>query len=61
MRFSELQRKLEKAGWQIARTGKHHIYIHSDKPGTQIPIGKHKSEEVPIGTLNKILKLAGLK
>jgi predicted RNA binding protein YcfA (HicA-like mRNA interferase family) len=60
MKFSELQRKLEKEGWYIERTGKHHVYIHPDKPGA-IPVGKHKSEEVPTGTLNKILKLAGLK
>jgi predicted RNA binding protein YcfA (HicA-like mRNA interferase family) len=61
MKFAELQRKLEKEGWYIARTAKHHIYVHPDKPGVQIPIGKHKSEEVATGTLNKILKLAGLK
>jgi predicted RNA binding protein YcfA (HicA-like mRNA interferase family) len=61
MKFSELQRKLEKANWYIDRTKKHHIYVNDDKPGIEIPVGKHKSEEVPTGTLNKILKLAGLK
>lgn len=61
MKFSELQRKLEQAGWFIDRTKKHHIYVHKDKPGIQIQVGKHKSEEVATGTLNKILKQAGLK
>jgi len=61
MKFSELQRKLEREGWYIERTAKHHIYAHRDKPGIKIPVGKHKSEEVAAGTLNKILKLAGLK
>ncbi|WP_235811175.1 type II toxin-antitoxin system HicA family toxin [Syntrophomonas wolfei] len=31
-----------------------------DKPGIKIPIPRHK-KEIPIGTLNNILKAAGLK
>lgn len=60
MKFSELYRKLEKEGWYIERTNKHHIFRH---PMTKkiIPVGKHGSEEVPKGTLNSILKAAGLK
>ena len=60
MKFSELRRKLERDGWYIERTAKHHIYVHRVKPG-KIPVGKHSSEEVPKGTLNSILKAAGLK
>lgn len=60
MKFSELYKILEKDGWQIERTKKHHIYTHSIKQG-KIPVGKHSSEEVRTGTLNAILKLAGLK
>lgn len=61
MKFSELYRKLEKTGWYVERTKRHHIYVHPDKPGIKIPIGKHGSQEVPKGTLNSILKQADLK
>ncbi|MDO8930428.1 MAG: type II toxin-antitoxin system HicA family toxin [Bacteroidota bacterium] len=60
MKFSELYKILEKDGWYIERTKKHHIYIHPSKNG-RIPVGKHSSEEVRTGTLYGILKLAGLK
>ena len=56
MKFSELYKKLERAGWQIERTKKHHIYIHPEKEGIKIPVGKHSSHEVPTGTLKSILK-----
>jgi len=61
MKFSELQRKLEKEGWYIERTKKHHIYVHAEKPGIKIPVGKHSSKEVPFGTAQSILKQAGIK
>lgn len=60
MKFSELQRLLERDGWFIERTGKHHIYAHPKKPG-KIPVGKHGSQEIPKGTQKSILKAAGLK
>jgi len=60
MKFSELCRKLERDGWYIERTAKHHIYAHATKPG-KIPVGKHGSDEVPKGTLHSILKAAGLR
>lgn len=60
MKYSGLYRKLEKEGWYRARTKKHHIYKNKEKEGI-IAIGKHQSEEVPKGTLNSILKQAGLK
>lgn len=61
MKFSELQRKLEKNGWYIERSKKHHIYVHPQKPGIKIPVGKHGTKEVPFGTLKSILKEAGLE
>ena len=39
---------------------KHHIYVHDQKPGVFIAVGKHGADEVPKGTLNKILKDAGI-
>jgi predicted RNA binding protein YcfA (HicA-like mRNA interferase family) len=60
MKFSELYKKLEKAGWYIERTKKHHIYVHPQRKGVKIPVGKHSAHEVPSGTLKSILKQAGL-
>ncbi|MGN6492971.1 MAG: type II toxin-antitoxin system HicA family toxin [Agriterribacter sp.] len=37
MKFSELQRRLERDGWYIERTKGHHIYAHPIKPG-KIPL-----------------------
>ena len=60
MKYNELYRVLEKAGWCRKRTKKHHIFVHKDREGAVV-VGKHGSEEVPKGTLNNILKKAGLK
>ncbi len=59
-KFSELKKMVEKDGWYLYRTKKHHIYRHSTKPG-QLTISKNMSSEVPKGTLESILKAAGLK
>jgi len=61
MTFAELERKLKKAGWKKGEGTKHSYMYHPDSPGLQILIGRHKSQEVPTGTLRKILKDAGLK
>lgn len=55
MKFSELQKILERDGWFIERTGKHHIYAHPTKKG-KIPVGNHGSQEIPTGTMMSILK-----
>ena len=60
MKFNELYRLLEKDGWYIARTKRHHIFAHPVKKG-KIPVGKHGTQDVPNGTLNSIIKMAGLK
>jgi predicted RNA binding protein YcfA (HicA-like mRNA interferase family) len=60
LKYSELYRILERNGWHIKRTKKHHVYAHPDKE-VEIMVGRHKSEEVPKGTLVGVLKQAGLK
>lgn len=51
----------EQDGWRLARTrGSHRQYKHPNKPGTVTVAGK-PSLDVPLGTLNSILKQAGLK
>jgi predicted RNA binding protein YcfA (HicA-like mRNA interferase family) len=57
----ELIRSLERDGWFIVRTrGSHRQFHHPTKPGTVTVSGK-PSVDVPIGTLNSVLKQAGLK
>jgi len=52
---------LEAGGWQLTRTkGSHRQFKHTTKPGVVTVAGK-PSIEVPHGTLNNILKQAGLK
>ena len=52
---------LENDGWLCVRQkGSHRQYRHASKPGTVTVAGKH-SIEIPPGTLNSILKQAGLK
>ena len=56
----ELIALLEAAGWQHVRTtGSHHHYKHPDNP--LLVTVKHPQKDVPKGTLNAILKKAGLK
>ncbi len=61
MKVGELIRLLEDDGWRLARTrGSHRQYKHASKPGTVTVAGK-PSLDIPAGTLNAILKQAGLK
>ncbi|MCG8400981.1 MAG: type II toxin-antitoxin system HicA family toxin [Firmicutes bacterium] len=60
MKPKELMKLLTEDGWVIVRIqGSHHIHKHPTKPGT-IPVALHNKDMAP-GTLNKILKAAGLK
>lgn len=61
MKYSELIRFLEKAGCTVKRHGGNHDWYYSPISERSFPVGRHQSEEVPPGTLNKILKQAGLK
>ena len=54
-------RLIEQDGWYHVRTkGSHRQFQHSVKRGTITVAGK-LGVDVPIGTLNSILKQAGLK
>ena len=54
-------RLLESDGWRIFRTkGSHRQYKHPEKPGT-VTIAGHEGDELAPGTLNSVLKQAGLK
>ncbi|MBA3804702.1 MAG: type II toxin-antitoxin system HicA family toxin [Acidobacteria bacterium] len=61
MKVKEVIRLLEKDGWYVARTrGSHRQFKHLNKSGTVTVSGK-PGVEVPPGTLNSVLKQAGLK
>ena len=60
-KVQELIARLEADGWfQVRQKGSHRQYHHARKGGTVTVAGK-PSVEVPPGTLNSILKQAGLK
>lgn len=54
-------RLIEKDGWYLVRTrGSHRQFHHPSKPGTVTVAGK-LGVDIPPGTLNSILKRAGLR
>ncbi len=61
--YRELLKKIEADGWKWNRTkGSHEVYYHPAKPGLLVvPGGGKNSSDVPKGTLESILKQAGLK
>jgi predicted RNA binding protein YcfA (HicA-like mRNA interferase family) len=63
MKYRELIRKIEADGWREERTvGSHIQFRHATKSGTvTIAAGGKLAKEVPSGTLNSVLKQAGLK
>ncbi len=61
MKVKEVIRLLENEGWRLARMkGSHRQFKHNQKSGTVTVSGK-ESIDIPPGTLNSILKQAGLK
>lgn len=61
LKVRDLVKALEADGWYLVRTrGSHRQYRHAKKAGTVTVAGK-PSLDIPPGTLNSILKQAGLK
>ena len=61
MKVRDVIKRIEKDGWILDRTrGDHRQYVHSSKPGT-VTVAGHPGDDIPPGTLNSILKQAGLK
>jgi mRNA interferase HicA len=58
---NELLKLLKKDGWYLHKNGANHdLYRHATKKN-QLTIPRHGSKEMANGTLNSILKAAGLK
>jgi predicted RNA binding protein YcfA (HicA-like mRNA interferase family) len=52
---------LEQDGWRLVRQkGSHRQFKHRSKRGT-VTVAGHMSDEMPRGTLNSVLRQAGLK
>lgn len=61
MKVRDVIRVIEKDGWRLMRTkGSHRQFQHHAKAGTVTVAGK-LGVDVPRGTLNSILKQAGLR
>lgn len=61
MKYNELEKKLKKAGCYFYREGKRHPIWYSPITNKFIELSKHRQEEVKPGTLQSILKDAGVK
>ena len=60
LKSKELIRILEADGWQLMRVrGSHHMYKHPIKTGMLIV--PYHTNDMKLGTVNQILKDAGLK
>jgi predicted RNA binding protein YcfA (HicA-like mRNA interferase family) len=61
MRVREVVRLIEADGWHLVATkGSHRQYKHPEKPG-RITVAGHPADDLAPGTVNSILKQAGLK
>lgn len=61
MKVRDVLKLIEDDGWyQVAQKGSHQQFKHPEKPG-RVTIAGHPSQEMDKGTLNSILKQAGLK
>jgi predicted RNA binding protein YcfA (HicA-like mRNA interferase family) len=61
MKVREAIKMVENDGWYVVRSrGSHRHFKHSIKPGL-VTIAGHPGVDIPKGTLNSILKQAGLK
>jgi predicted RNA binding protein YcfA (HicA-like mRNA interferase family) len=61
MKTGDVIKLLQSHGWYLARMrGSHRQFKHPTKPGTVTVAGK-LSADLPTGTVNSILKQAGLR
>ncbi|MFH1113447.1 MAG: type II toxin-antitoxin system HicA family toxin [Pseudomonadota bacterium] len=61
MKVRDVIRLVEDDGWYIARTkGSHRQYRHYTKRGL-VTVAGHPQDDIAPGTLNSILKQAGLR
>jgi predicted RNA binding protein YcfA (HicA-like mRNA interferase family) len=59
MTGKDLVKKLQKEGWIIDRINSSHHIMKKDIKTVSVPV--HGNRDLPNGTMNQILKTAGLK
>lgn len=61
MKIRDVIKLIERDGWNLVATkGSHRQYKHSVKKG-RVTIPGHMNDDLPVGTLNSVLKQASLK
>lgn len=61
MKIRDIVKRLEDDGWSVVRQrGSHRQFKHPGKPGL-VTVAGNPGDDVAPGTLNSILKQAGLK
>jgi predicted RNA binding protein YcfA (HicA-like mRNA interferase family) len=61
LKIKDVIKLIEKDGWVLVRTrGSHRQFHHPSKSGSVTVAGK-ESLDMPVGTLNSVLKQAGLR
>ena len=61
MKIRDVIRLIEADGWYLVVTkGSHRQYKHREKPG-RVTIAGHPSDDLAAGTLNSVLKQAGIR
>ena len=61
VRYSELEKLLRKSGCRLHAEGANHEIWFSPITGKKFTLSRHKTEEVPAGTLKSIKRSAGLE
>lgn len=62
MSGKDLLKLLKKNGWsELPRKGTSHVQLKHEVIKGKITVAVHSGKDIPIGTLNAILKQAGLK
>ena len=56
-----MEKELKKAGCKVYREGANHSIWYSPVTGQKFPVSRHKTEEIPAGTLKSIRRAAGLE
>lgn len=61
MKYSELEKEIKQIGCYILKEGANHTIWFSPITGKKFPVSRHKTQEVPTGTLKSIRKAAGIE
>ncbi len=61
MKYSEIKRKLKKAGCYLKREGTRHEMWYSPLTGNSFPVSRHNKEEANVKTFKSIIKQSGVK